>query len=149
MSNTTVLPREKFEASLAAIMATPDAKKTTAYMIWLVNDHAVGFSSLKNIAFGKSGEMHLHIWDASMRGKGYGPTLFCKSALEFYQRFKLEQIKCEPRSINPYPNKMFARIGFPLVRTHTAASSELSIICELNTYDVRAEIAQSFLSSKD
>ena len=56
--------------------------------------------------------MHLHMWNAEYRGKGYGAKLFCMAALEFYTMFNLKMILCEPRSSNPMPNKMLANIGF-------------------------------------
>lgn len=140
-----VLPPEQFHQALTQIVETPDAQKKTAYMVWLVDGRAIGFSSLKRLVYGESGEMHLHMWDPTARGKGYGPVLFCLSAVEFYKRFALKHIKCEPRVSNPFPNRMFQKIGFPLVRTHTAASSELSIVCELNEYAVHLETAKDYL----
>lgn len=139
--------REKFAESLKKIFATPDANKQTGYVMWLVDDKAVGFSSLKNVVFGESGEIHLHMWDASLRGKGYGPILFSLGVQHFYKQFQLKRIKCEPSSTNPLPNKMFAKIGYQLVKTYTAASSELSLVCELNQYNVTLEQTEKFLST--
>jgi RimJ/RimL family protein N-acetyltransferase len=136
----------QIESDLKKILATPESEKRTAYMIWLVDGVSVGFSSLKNIVFGESGEMHLHMWNRPFRGKGHGSTLFCLAALEFYRRFHLKRIKCEPRAANPMPNKMLQKVGFPLVRTHIAASSELSLVCELNEYNIRRETAALYLS---
>jgi RimJ/RimL family protein N-acetyltransferase len=135
-----------FTASLRGILATPVEERKNSYSIWLAGGRAIGFSSLKNIVFGQRGEMHLHMWDPGVRGKGYGPVLFCLSTLDYYRLHDLKEIICEPRAINPFPNKMFQKIGFPLVKTHTAASSELSLVCELNRYAIRLEDARRFLA---
>jgi RimJ/RimL family protein N-acetyltransferase len=91
------------------------------------------------------GSMHLHMWRADLRGKGYGGRLFCLAAIEFYKRFKLKRIICEPKADNPSPNRLLQRIGFPLASTRIGRSSELSSICNLNRYDILREIAEDYL----
>ncbi|MDR3393090.1 MAG: GNAT family N-acetyltransferase [Sulfuriferula sp.] len=136
---------EQFEMSLKSMLAQTQQDAEVAYLIWLVNDMPIGFSSLKNIRFGECGEIHLHMWDSSFRRKGYGAILFCLSTLNFYNEFKLKTIKCEPKASNLLPNKMFHNIGFPLVNTRMGASSELSLVCELNQYDITLNIAIQYL----
>jgi RimJ/RimL family protein N-acetyltransferase len=133
--------------NLERIVACPVNEAATYYLVWLVDSQAVGFNSLKNIAFGESGDMHLHMWDKESRGKGYGARLFCMAALEFYRLFQLKRIICEPSVSNPAPNRMLQRIGFPLVRTYTGASSEVSMVCELNQYEIVPETARRYLDS--
>lgn len=115
-------------------------------LAWCVDGTAIGHSSLKNIIIGDSGNMHLHMWRADLRGKGYGARLFCLSALDFYERFNLKRIICEPKADNPLANRMLKKIGFPLILTHVAASSEISVVCELNRYDIRRDIAERYLA---
>ena len=136
---------EQFEISLKDVVGQASQHASISYLIWLINRIPIGFSSLKNIQFGESGEMHLHMWEASFRGKGYGGTLFCLSALSFYKEFRLNKITCEPRASNHLPNRMFSKIGFPLMSTRIGASSELSLICELNQYDITKDIALQYL----
>jgi len=93
---------------------------------------------------GDIGSIHLHMWRADLRGKGYGPLLFCLSAIDFYQRFNLKRIICEPKADNPMANRMLQRIGFPIVLTHVAASSELSVVCELNRYEILLDVAAQY-----
>lgn len=137
----------QFEKGLRSLLEQDSQEARTSYRIWLVDGLPIGFSSLKNIQYEQSGEMHLHIWDASFTGKGYGPVLFCLSAQSFYEAFKLKAIKCEPRASNPLPNKMLQKVGFPLVETRIAASSELSLVCELNQYNIRLDVACGYLQS--
>jgi RimJ/RimL family protein N-acetyltransferase len=115
-------------------------------LAWCVDGTAIGHSSLKNIIIGDSGNMHLHMWRADLRGKGYGARLFCLSALDFYERFNLKRIICEPKADNPLANRMLKKIGFPLILTHVAASSEISVVCELNRYDIRRDTAEGYLA---
>ncbi|MQR02591.1 GNAT family N-acetyltransferase [Glaciimonas soli] len=147
-SDKTKLPNAtQFQTDLQHIYDTPDQEAKTFYSIWLVNNQAIGFSSLKNIAYGESGEMHLHIWNGDFRGKGYGPRLFCLSVLDFYKRFKLKKLKCEPRASNPLPNRMLQKIGFPLIDSFVGASSEISLVVELNRYDLPIGIAERYLAN--
>jgi hypothetical protein len=41
-------------------------------------------------------------------------------------------------------NRMLKKIGFPLVLTHVAASSELSVVCELNRYEILRHVAERY-----
>jgi hypothetical protein len=85
------------------------------------------------------------MWRADLRGKGHDAYLFCLAAVDFYERFKLKRIVCEPKADNPPPNRLLQRIGFPLISTRIGRSSELSVICKLNTYEIMCHIAEDFL----
>jgi RimJ/RimL family protein N-acetyltransferase len=137
--------RTQWQANLENILTTPEPEAKTFYLIWLVDGRAIGFNSLKNIVYGERGEMHLHVWEKESRGKGYGGPLFCLATVEFFERFKLKTIYCEPRVSNPAPNRLLQRIGFPLILTHTAATSEVSLVCEVNRYQIVREIAEQHL----
>src|SRR5262245_35728712 len=137
--------RAQWQENLEEILATPEQRASTFYLIWTADGRAIGFSSLKNIAYGHCGEMHLHMWEKASRGQGRGGRLFCLAAIEFFRRFGLQEICCEPRTSNPAPNRMLQRIGFPLVRTHTKASSEIALVCEVNRYDILPAIAEAYL----
>jgi RimJ/RimL family protein N-acetyltransferase len=131
------------EALTAALMAlcAPAVEHRTAYSVWLVGGEPIGYSSLKNIDRGERADIHLHVWNAGFRGRGFGARLFARSALYFYDRFALRRIVCEPSAANPMPNRMLQKAGYPLLGTRLGASSELSRVCLLNIYDIRREIA--------
>lgn len=136
---------EDFQTSLAkTICASPGASKYF-YMIWLIEGQEVGYASLKDIEKGELATMHLHLWDAQLRGKGYGAQLFCMSVIQFYAMFNFKLILCEPKSTNPMPNRMLTKIGFKQWRTYFAAPADISLLTEFNTYVVDLEVAQSFL----
>lgn len=123
----------------------PIDRARTFVLAWCVNGEAIGHSSLKDIVLGDFGNIHLHMWRADLRGKGYGPHLFCLAILDFYERFKLRRMICEPKADNPAPNRVLQRIGFPLVSTRISASSELSTICKLNRYQIIRKVAENYL----
>jgi RimJ/RimL family protein N-acetyltransferase len=135
----------QLRSDLEAMITTPVDRLRSFILAWCLDGKTIGHSSLKDIVPGEFGSIHLHMWRADLRGKGYGPRLFCLSALDFYERFNLKQIICEPKADNPMANRMLQRIGFPLVFTHVAAGSELSVVCELNRYEILRDIAERYL----
>ncbi len=129
-------------ASLLALMRESEADSAAFYSVWLVDGKGIGYSSLKDFQRGGSGGMHLHMWSEVSRGQGLGGRLFCLSAVDFYRRFALKSLFCEPKATNPMPNRMLQKLGFPLVKTYTGASSALSAVCELNRYEIPFALAE-------
>jgi RimJ/RimL family protein N-acetyltransferase len=135
----------RMRSDLEAMMDTPLDQLRTFVLAWCLDGQTIGHSSLKDIVPGEFGSIHLHMWRADLRGKGYGPRLFCLSALDFYERFNLKRIICEPKADNPMANRMLKKVGFPLALTHVAAGSELGVVCELNRYEILRDIAERYL----
>src|SRR5262245_11807080 len=135
----------QMRSNLETMITTPVDRLHSFVIAWCVDGKTIGHSSLKDIVPGESGSIHLHMWRADLRGKGYGPRLFCLSALDFYERFNLKRIICEPKADNPMANRVLQKIGFPLVLTHVGASSELAFVCELNRYDIQRDVAERYL----
>src|SRR5262245_29350181 len=135
----------QLRSDLEAMIATRADRLRSFVLAWRVDGKTIGHSSLKDIVPGESGSMHLHMWRSDLRGKGYGPRLFCLSALDFYERFNLKRIICEPKADNPMANRMLKKLGFPLVLTHVARSSELSVLCELNRYEILRDVSERYL----
>jgi len=138
----------RMRSDLEAMLIAPDDQVRSFVLAWCINGEAIGHSSLKDIVPGDSGSIHLHMWRADLRGKGHGPHLFCLAAVDFYERFKLKRITCEPKADNPLPNRLLQRIGFPLISTRIGRSSELSTICKLNRYDIVREFAENYLLTR-
>jgi len=135
----------RMRSDLEAMLAAPNDGVRSFVLAWCIDGEAIGHSSLKDIVPGDFGSIHLHMWRADLRGKGYSPYLFCLAAVDFYERFKLKRVICEPKADNPPPNRLLQRIGFPLISMRIGRSSELSTICKLNTYDIMRHIAENFL----
>ena len=134
----------QLRSDLEAMIATPIDRLRSFVLAWCIDGKTIGHSSLKAIVPRESGSMHLHMWRADLRGRGYGPRLFCLSALDFYERFNLKRIICEPKADNPMANRMLQKIGFPLILTHVAAGSELAFVCELNRYEILRDVAERY-----
>jgi len=143
-----VPPPATLQRQLEALIDVAARDADTAYVVWLVDGRAVGFNSLKNIVFGERGDMHLHMWDAAERGKGYGKTLFCLAALDFFERFRLQRIVCEPSRANAMPNAMLQGVGFRVLGTRTGKASELSVVTELNTYAIERRVAENYVAQR-
>ena len=137
--------RAQMRTDLQTMASTPIDRACSFVLAWCVNGEAIGHSSLKDIVTGDFGNIHLHMWRADLRGKGYGPHLFCLAVSDFYERFTLKRMICEPKADNPAPNRVLQRIGFPLISTRIGASSELSTICNLNRYQIIREVAENYL----
>src|ERR1700758_80977 len=135
----------RLRSELEAIITAPLDRLRTFVLAWCLDGKTIGHSSLKDIVPGDFGSIHLHMWRADLRGKGYGPRLLCLAVLDFYKRFKLQRIICEPKADNPMPNRMLQKIGFPLLLTRVGVSSELSIVCKLNRYEISRDIAERYL----
>jgi RimJ/RimL family protein N-acetyltransferase len=133
----------RMRSDLEAMVAAPDNRVRSFVLAWCINGEAIGHSSLKDIVWGDAGSIHLHMWRANLRGKGCGPFLFCMAAVDFYERFKLKRIICEPKADNKPPNRLLHRI--PLIATRVGRSSELSTSCKLNCYGIVREIAEGYL----
>lgn len=143
----TLLPRtDEWRKRLESAILAPTATPSTFYLAWLVDGAAIGHAAVKGIVFGEHAAIHLHMWSAAHRGKGLGARLFCLSVVDAYERFRLRRLVCEPSAGNPMPNRLLAKVGFPLERTSLGASSELSQTTMLNRYDVRLDVAQAFLA---
>jgi RimJ/RimL family protein N-acetyltransferase len=136
----------RMRSDLERMLTVRNRDVRTFVLAWCVNGEAIGHSSLKDIVPGDSGSIHLHMWHTDLRGKGHGAHLFCLAVVDFYKRFKLRQMICEPKADNLAANRLLQRIGFPLIFTRVGKSSELSAVCKLNRYDVVREIADDYLT---
>jgi len=139
---------EQMRRDLEVIASESIEKLNNFILVWCIDGKAVGHSSLKEIVRGESASVHLHMWRADLRGKGYGRRLFCLAALDFYERFALRYMICEPKSDNPFPNRMLRKIGFPLIFVHVAAASTWSGVSELNRYAILSHIVERYLQVK-
>ena len=113
-------------------------------LIWEVDERAIGYATLKDVRPGQDAQIHLHMWDKELRGKGFGSVLFCLSAVTFITKFQLKNLYCQPKSDNPMPNRMLTKIGFPMLETVDWIRADGSIIKQ-NQYDIQEALATSYL----
>src|SRR5579863_5466696 len=65
---------EAWRSSSERDEARPLGERENYALVWELDGHAVGFSSLDHIIFGHEAFMHLHILDESLRHRGLGAT---------------------------------------------------------------------------
>lgn len=76
--------------SLTDILRTDFAKsikeRNAFCLIWLMDGRAIGHCNTNPTTFGRSAHMHLHIWKASDRRKGFGEPLLRMSIPLFFEK---------------------------------------------------------------
>lgn len=98
--------------------ARPPSDRESYAVLWELDHHAVGFSTLDRIVFGDQAFMHLHIVNEPDRRRGLG-TEFVKRSVDVYFRvFHLYRLCCEPNALNVAPNRTLQRAGFTYVFSH-------------------------------
>ncbi|MCE3268378.1 MAG: hypothetical protein K0R49_630 [Burkholderiales bacterium] len=138
--------REAWAEMLENILHTPLENAHSWYLIWQINNQPIGYSTLRNISKNNLADIHLHIWESSTRGKGYGARLFAMSVVEFYKLFNFKLMLCEPNAQNPSPNKVLRKIGFQKWRSMLGAPVSICLSYEMNSYIIDLDTALNYLS---
>lgn len=121
---------------VAESLNLPYVARQAHSLIWMVDGKPIGTSVLREIAFGQSGEIHLHNFFPEQRGKGFGTRLLLLSMMRFTELFQLKKIICEPEANNPHPNRTLQRLGFQPVRTYQTTPSVICHACTVNRYEI-------------
>ena len=109
------------------------------YIIWLLDDIAIGHSNINNIEFGRSAHMHLHLWNNNNRKGGLG-LQFIKLSIPFYfKNFELEKLICVPYSKNIAPNRLLLKAGFEFVQTYETTPGWINFYQAVNQYELKKE----------
>jgi len=88
------------------------------YVIWLLDNRAIGHSNINKIIFGEEAYMHLHLWRAQIRRKGIGYTLLKETLPLYFNTFQLKNLYCEPSASNPAPNNTLKKLGFEFIKSY-------------------------------
>ena len=113
--------------------------KNFYYIIWFIDNLAIGHSNINQIEFGKSAMMHLHLWNKEHRKRGQGVE-FLKLTIPFYfKNFELEELICEPYSENIGPNKVLEKRGFELIQTYQTAPGSINFHQTVHRYVLTRE----------
>ncbi len=118
--------REFWYEMLRSQLDAPIEDKQSYATIWEADGKAIGHCNVNKIVFGKEAYMHLHIWDKTIRKKGYGEQLVKMSLPYFFNNLNLETIYCEPYALNPAPNKTLAKLGFQLEKEYVTTPGFLN-----------------------
>jgi RimJ/RimL family protein N-acetyltransferase len=114
--------RERFEHEFSL----PLEKRLGFFVIWLVDDLAVGFSSCDKIVLGEHANMHLHIVEPERRQQGIGTECVRRSVAVYFQRLRLQKLFSEPNAFNVGPNRTLQNAGFKYVKTHMTVPGPLN-----------------------
>jgi RimJ/RimL family protein N-acetyltransferase len=121
---------------LARPLQAPRKERVAERLMWELNGQAVGMSSLVNIRYGDYGEIHLHMIEPQLRRAGYGHRFFGMSLQQYFRRFELALIVCEPSARNPGPNRLLQRLGFTIAKTYRTIPSVINLEHEVNRYEI-------------
>jgi len=135
------IPTPESLSSILAEQLVQDYDKKGAYcMIWLLNDEPIGHSNVNKINFGKDASMHLHLWDANFRDRGYGVDFVKMSLPYFFDNLQLENIYSEPHAQNLSPNKTLEKVGFTLVDTYITMPGWINYDQPVNRWEMSREV---------
>ncbi|RYZ63347.1 MAG: N-acetyltransferase [Proteobacteria bacterium] len=98
----------------------------------------IGSSTLKAIRFGESAEVHGHLYDESLRGKG-AVSGFIREYLKLvFETFQLQKIIAEPSVQNVAPNRVLEKFGAKLVGTFERPATGILLARTANRYEITA-----------
>ena len=113
-----------------------DPRRERFYLAWVHDQRIVGHSSLDRIQFADQARAHLHLWNASLRGRGWGTDFFRASVTTYFKRFRLKRLIVEPKADNAAPNRVVVALGFRLVRTYRTVPGPIQFEQDVNTYEI-------------
>lgn len=96
----------------------PIQERSTLLVLWLADDAPIGFSTTDRITFGEQANMHLHMINPDVRGRGLGSECVRLSADIYFRRLAIRRLLCEPNAFNVAPNRALQKAGFSYVKTH-------------------------------
>ena len=67
-----LLPPEKWVENIQHQVALPDKEKELFYLLWCIDEQAVGHFNLSHLVYGKTAKVHLHLWPSEKRQSGLG-----------------------------------------------------------------------------
>ena len=140
-ADKTKLPnKEDWVAQLKKELEKPNNEKEIYYVIWLINDQAIGHSNINQIEYGSHATMHLHIWESANRKNGNGLYLLKQSIPYYFEHFKLKKLICEPYAQNLAPTKVLEKIGYEFVEAYDGYPGAICFYQTINKYEMTKEL---------
>ncbi len=112
------------------------AKKETYNIIWVKDDLPIGHSNINKIHYGEDAFMHLHIWDLQNRNQGLGLIFLRATIPNYFAKFQLKKLICEPYSFNAAPIKTLTKLGFELEKEYTTTPGSICFIQKVKRYNL-------------
>lgn len=134
------MPTEAFFTNMLEeqIRQTPKEKQSYC-IIWLADGKAIGHSNINKITWAEEASMHLHIWDAATRKKGFGQELIRMTLPFFFRTYELKKVYSEPYALNPAPNKTLEKAGFTFVKKYMTTPGWINFEQEVNRWEMTRE----------
>jgi len=114
--------RQRFENEFALSIE----KRSSIFVVWLLDGRAVGFSSCDKIVIGERANMHLHVAEPGLRQRGIGAECVRRSVEIYFDKLKLKSLFCEPNAFNIGPNRTLQKAGFKYLKTHMTVPGQLN-----------------------
>jgi len=128
--------KDNWLENLKLELTKPYTEKKYFYIIWLIDNQAVGHSNVNYIEFGESATMHLHLWNNTQRKSGLGLKLLRLTIPLFFEKLELKKLICEPYSENIAPNSTLRNFGFDLIRTYETTPGPINFRQIVNRYEL-------------
>lgn len=132
------LPNRKEWIDLLKVeLEKPYSEKEFYYIIWLLDDQAIGHSNINKIQYGNSATMHLHLWNKDNRGKGLGVDFLRLTIPYYFKNIELQKVICEPIANNIAPNRVLEKLGFNFIRTYETTPGWINFHQTVNRYELK------------
>ena len=128
--------RKAWIEALAAQCAQSLSRRHNFYLGWERDGDLVGHSNVSPFEYGKSGMIHMHVWDEANRGQGIAKICLAETMKMFFDILKLEMIVCEPYKQNRGPNKTLQSLGFRSVKCYWTTPGPFNLKQEVNRYEI-------------
>lgn len=137
---TRLPPKEVWVSSFKSQYRLPIAERSGFFVIWLMDEQPIGFSSCDKIAFGEKANMHLHVTEPEQRQRGIGEKCVRQSVDIYFQMLEVNQLFCEPNAFNVGPNRTLQRAGFKYVKTHMTVPGPLNFHQAVNRWLIERRV---------
>lgn len=123
---TRMPERAAWRARFDDEFAQPIESRPRLMVLWELDGEPVGFSSADKITIGVQANMHLHVVQPDLRGRGVGAACVRETADLYFDVLQLQRLFCEPNAFNVAPNRTLQRAGFSYVKTHNTVPAALN-----------------------
>ena len=126
----------------------PIESKKFFYVIWQINGVPVGHSHINEIIYGVQAYMHIHLWHIENRNKGDGSYFIKESVVQYFQKFNLKKLFCQPYALNPGPNNALQKAGFEFIKKYETIPGWLNFMQFVNLWVLDRRRYEDLLSTK-
>jgi len=109
------------------------------YLLWEIDGTPVGHGNINCIEYGKTAIMHLHVWVPDLRKQGLGTQFLKASIQKFFDKFQLQELRCQPHQGNTAPNKTLPKVGFQFEKTYEPTPGWINYPHRVNLYSLQRE----------